>query len=48
MKYFLLDQADDIAILTMNQPKVFNRFSVEMLNESDKKTTKKFSNSVRY
>ena len=33
MKYFLLDQNDDIAILTMNQPKVFNRFSVEVISE---------------
>ena len=33
MKYFLLDQTDDIAILTMNQPDVLNRFSIEVLKE---------------
>ena len=33
MEYFLLDQTDDIAILTMNQPKVLNKFSIEVQNE---------------
>ena len=33
MKYFLLDQTDYIAILTMNQPEILNRFSIEVLNE---------------
>jgi enoyl-CoA hydratase len=33
MQYFLLDQTDNIAILTMNQPKSFNVFSVEVQKE---------------
>ena len=33
MQYFLLDQTDNIAILTMNQPKAFNVFSVEVQKE---------------
>ncbi len=33
MLYFLLDQSDNIAILTMNQPKSFNVFSVEVQKE---------------
>ena len=33
MKYFLLDQIDEIVILTMNQPEVLNRFSIEVQNE---------------
>ncbi len=33
MQYFLLEQTDNIAILTMNQPKAFNVFSVEVQKE---------------
>ena len=33
MKYFLLDQTDDIAILTLNQPQGMNSFSMEVQNE---------------
>jgi len=33
MKYFLLDQADNMAILTMNQPKALNVFSLEVQEE---------------
>jgi enoyl-CoA hydratase len=33
MKYFLLDQTDDIAILALNQPQVMNSFSMEVQNE---------------
>ena len=33
MQYFLLDQTDNMAILTMNQPKSFNVFSVEVQKE---------------
>ena len=33
MKYFLLDQTDDIAILTLNQSQVLNCFSMEVQNE---------------
>jgi enoyl-CoA hydratase len=33
MQYFLLDQTDNIAILTMNQPKSFNVFSLEVQKE---------------
>ncbi len=33
MRYFSLEQTDNIAILTMNQPKTFNVFSVEVQKE---------------
>lgn len=33
MQYFLLEQTGNIAILTMNQPKAFNVFSVEVQKE---------------